>query len=369
MAIEAAPTVRDSLVAAMDTVVEQPAPAAPAEAAPVDAAPAAPQTPEAKPAAVETEAQKAERLRNEDGTFAKGKAPEKPKSEAAVATPAEPPKPKVPRPSSWKKELEPHWDTLAPEVQAYVRERESQYATGVSTYKTEADRAKDVMASLAEFEPILQERGVQVSQWLKNLGHADRTLSYGSPQDKVQQVARIIQGYGVDAQALFAVLSGQQPQYAQQQQPMQPPQPRFSPQDIEKVVEQKLLSQRAASDYESFTKATNADGTPKYPYLEDVKGTMAGLLQAGLAQDYPSAYDAAVRLPQHANIWEVLQQQQNAKTEAERVQAATATAQRARSQAVSVKSATPTVTPAPAGAKDRRSMIADAFDAATVNRV
>src|SRR3990167_1686999 len=118
MPIEAAPTVRDALVSAMETVmpetppVETPAPAA--ATPPVEA--------KETPAPVETEAQKTERLRNEDGTFAKGKAPEK-KGEAApaaVVAPAEPLKPKVPRPSSWKKELEGHWDGLPHEVQAYV---------------------------------------------------------------------------------------------------------------------------------------------------------------------------------------------------------------------------------------------------------
>ena len=367
MPIEAAPTVRDSLVSAMETVMPETPPA-------VTTTPAADTPPpaevKAETAPVETEAQKTERLRNEDGTFAKGKAPEKKldAAPAAAVVPAEPSKPKVPRPSSWKKELEAHWDGLPHEVQAYVGQREREYATGVSTYKTEADRAKDVMTTLSQFEPELQRRNVPVAQWLSNLGNADRTLSFGSPQDKVQQVARIIQGYGVDAQALYQLLSGQQPQYQQVAQPVQQ-QPAFDPKEVEKVIEQKFLSQRAASDYEAFTKATNADGQPKYPYVEDVKGTMAGLLQAGLAQDYASAYDAAVRLPQHANIWEVMQKQQTVQIQAATVQATADTAKRARSQAVSVKSSTPTTTPAPTGNKSLRDQISETFDSVTAGRV
>jgi hypothetical protein len=357
MPIEAAPTVRDSLVSAMETVMPETPVETPAADTPLV---------EAKEtvAPVETETQKTERLRDEEGKFVKGKAIPR-----AVETPpvVEPPKPKVPRPSSWKKELESHWETLAPEVQAYVGQREREYATGVSTYKTEADRAKDVMSTLSQFEPELQKSNVPVAQWLSSLGNADRTLSFGSPQDKVQQVARIIQGYGVDAQALYQLLSGQQPQY--QQAAQRPPQPQFSRQDIEKAVEQKFVSRQAASDYEAFTKAKNPDGQEKYPYLEDVKGTMAGLLQAGLAQDYPSAYDAAVRLPQHANIWEVMQKQQTTQTQAATVQAATETAKRARSQAVSVKSSTPTTTPAPDKAKGLRDQLSESWDAVTAGRV
>lgn len=365
MPIEAAPTVRDSLVSAMETVL----PETPVEA-PVQAADTPPPA-ETKAAPVETEQQKADRLRDEKGRFVEGKAPEK-KAEAApaVATaPAEPPKPKVPRPSSWKKELEQHWESLPPEVQAYVGQREREYATGVSTYKTEADRAKDIMATVAQFEPDLQRHKIPVSQWLTNLGNADRTLSVGSPQDKVMQVARIIQGYGVDAQALYQLLSGQQPQYQQVAQPMHQQQPVFDPKEVEKVIEQKWIAKQAENDYAAFSKAANADGSPKYPYLEDVKGTMAGLLQAGLAQDYPSAYEAAVRLPQHANIWEVMQKQQTVQKTAETVQAATETAKRARSQAVSVKSSTPTPTPAPDGKKGLREQLSESWESVTASRV
>src|SRR3990167_5752658 len=265
MPIEAAPTVRDALVSAMETVM----PETPA----VPSAPAADTPPPAEgktePAPVETEAQKTERLRNEDGTFAKGKAPEK-KVEAApavVAAPAETPKPKVPRPSSWKKELEAHWDTLPPEVQSYVGQREREYATGVSTYKTEADRAKDVMTVVSQFEPALQQHGVPVTKWLQDMGNAHHTLALGAQPDKVQMVARIIQGYGVYAQALYQVLSGQQPQYkespAAQQPAQQPQQPRMTEKEIEKVVEQKMLSERAATEYKAFSEAKDEHGNPK----------------------------------------------------------------------------------------------------------
>ncbi len=358
MALTPAPTVQESLIAAMDKVI-------PAETPAETPAPALTEV-KAETPPPETEAQKAERLRDEKGRFVEGKPESKP-AEAKVVVPAAAPKPKVPRPSSWKKELESHWDTLAPEVQSYVTQREREYATGVSTYKTEADRAKDVMGIISNFEPVLQQDGIDIKRWLQEMGIAHHTLARGTPQDKVYQTARIIQSYGVDAQALFQVLSGQQPQGYQQVQPQrQQPQP----QDIEQIVEEKLLNRQATSDYKAFTEAKDEHGNPKYPYFEDVKGTMAGLLQADLAQDYPSAYEAAVRHPRHANIWEALQTQQSAQKEAERIAAATATAQRARSQAVSVKSSTPSATAPTEGPKGRRDTIADAFDAAvTPSRV
>ena len=370
MTIEAAPTVRDSLVAAMETVE------APADTETVAAPPPVETPAETLPPAGETEAQKAERLRDEKGRFVEGKVVTPKEAAKLVAAPAaaappvvEAPKIKVPRPTSWKKELESHWDTLPPEIQSYVNQREREYATGVSTYKSEADRAKDVMSAIAPFEPHLQKFGVPVNKWINDLGTAHHNLALGSQQDKVQQVVRIIQGYGVDAQALFDLMSGKQPQYKAEAQRQAPQQQSLTQQDIEKVVEQKLLNDRAAAEYKAFSEAKDEAGQSKYPHFEEVKGTMAGLLQADLAQDYPSAYEAALRHPRHANIFEAVQQQHAALKEAERVKVAQAAATRARSQAVSVKSSTPTTLAPQAGQKGLREQLAESFDAVTASRV
>lgn len=362
----AAPSLRDSLVSAIETV----------ESAPVDTAPPADTPPADAPKAeaaapVETEAQKAERLRDEKGRFVEGKPEPKKEAPKAEAAPVAPPKPKVPRPSSWKKELEPHWESLAPEVQAYVGQREREFATGVSTYKGEADRAREVMQAIDRFTPELQKHNIPVTKWITDLGTAHHTLALGSPQDKVQQVVRIIQGYGVDAQALFDLMSGKQPQYQGAA-----PQPSLTPQDIERVVEQRLQKEKneamtkdAEAQLKAFTDAKDEKGQAKYPYFDDVKGTMAGILQAGLAQDYPSAYDAALRMPQHSNIWDAMQKQQTQQTTGQEVEAKKQAAAKARSQAVSVKSSTPTVAPPADGKKGLRATISEQFDKVGASRV
>lgn len=352
MPIEAAPTVRESLVSAMETVTEAPPVETPAPA-PVEEVKA-----EAPP--VETEAQKAERLRDEKGRFVEGKQEAKPEPKAAPAP--KPATPKPPRPSSWKKELEPHWETLPPEVQSYIGEREKQYATGVSTYKTEADRARDVMGVVSQFQPTLDKFGVPVTKWLTDLGNAHHALALGSPQDKAAQVARIIQGYGVDVNVLGQILQGQQP-IPQAQVPQQP---QFSPADIEATVEKALLNKEVNQKWNAF-QADVSGG--KYPHFETVKETMAGLLQSGLAEDYPSAYEAALRHPRHADIYEALQQQQAEQKEAERAAAQKAQVGRARSQAVSVKSSTPSAMTQASGPKGLRDHISDAFDKVTSGRV
>jgi hypothetical protein len=368
MPISAAPTVRESLESAMENVVDTPAPGIPAQEAPAPKADIKAETPQAP--AQETEEQKAERLRNKDGTFAKGK-PEQVKP-AEPAKPAEPVKPKAPRPSSWKKDLEGQWDALVPEVQAYIGQREKEYATGVSTYKNEADRAKGVMSALSEFEPLLQQHGIQADKWIASMGQAHRILATGTPQDKVTMMQQIIANNRIPVQLAIQDAQGQW-QLLGQAQP-QPQQPQISQQDIDariqRTVNDSLANNRAEHEYKAFTEARNEKGESKYPHFEAVKATMAGLLQAELAQDYPSAYEAALRMPQHAELWNAMQQQQASEKEAERLAAAKAQVGRARSQAVSVKSSTPTaLTQQTDGKKDLRGTLSDAFDTVTSGRV
>ena len=359
MPIQAAPTVRESIEAAVETV------ATPVVDAPVIDAPA-PEAVAETVSATPTEQPKDDRPRDKDGKFVKvDEKPADDKAPPAAAAPApaqaQPPeKPKAPRPSSWKKELEPHWDTLAPEVQAYVTEREKQYATGVSTYKGEADRAKGVMEAVNQFAPMLQKMNIEPSHWIKNLGVAHHFLANGTPQEKVQTVADIIRNNRIDAQALVQLLSGQQPTFQQPQgQPTPLPQAPQQPVDINAAVQEALDKRQVEDIYKAFT-ADVAAG--KYPHFADdeVKGTMAGLLQAGLAQDYPSAYEAALAMPKHKHL--ATPAPAAAPVVPDPAVARQAQAARARSQAVSVKSSTPSTMAQPTGKRSLRDELSASVD-------
>lgn len=350
--IEAQTTLRDDLLASFDQVESG------------DVATDAPPIETAAPE--ETEEQKAQRARDEAGRFAKEpekKAEVKPEVKPAAQEAAPAPAPKKPRPSSWKKDFDPHWDTFAPEVQDYIHQRESEFAKGVSTYKQEAEHARALNEVIAPFMPVIQQHGVQPTQLIGNLLSAHQNLALGSPQDKVMMGAKLIKDYGIDPQQLFQVLSGQ----AQYQQPqMQRPQPQLEPQNIERIVEEKLLAKEIDSEYKRFM----TEVPEKYPHYEAVKETMAGLLQAELAQDYKSAYEAALRHPRHSAIFEQEQQQRLQQEQAATDAKKQGVVNRARSQAVSVKSSTPSGTMTTVKATNSlRDDIASAFESVASSRV
>ena len=75
----------------------------------------------------------------------------------------EPQKPAISRPTTWKKEYLPIWDKLttgqqlSPEealkLAEYSNQREAEYKKGVSTYRTEAERAKEIFKALDPYMP------------------------------------------------------------------------------------------------------------------------------------------------------------------------------------------------------------------------
>jgi hypothetical protein len=366
-AVESGATLRDTLTDAFETV-EAAQPSTVGTEAPASS----------KIAAPETQAQKDERARDEAGKFVKteskvatpqaqkpnatlssGTAPQVP---AAVAsTPAD-----IPRPASWKKDYEAHWGALAPELKQYIQQREKEYQGGVSTYKAEAENARQLNEAIAPFTQLLQQHGREPTEMIRTLFTAHQRLALGSPQDKVQMGVKLIQDYGIDPQALFQVLSGQQPQYQQHQPQSQYQQAAQQPQDIERVVEQALMKKEISNEYQRFI----TEAPEKYPHYEQVKDTMAGLLQAELAKDYASAYEAALRMPKHADLFEAQQSQQREQEEANARAQTQATVDRARAKTVSVRPATPSGTMTSGKANPSlRDSLSEAFDTVTSSRV
>lgn len=293
----------------------------------------------------ETSEQREIRERDEAGRFkaAATKAPVAPA--APVVPPVEAPAPRK-APSSWKKDYWEAYGALDPKLADYIAQREEQFASGVSTYKQEAERAKELFDAIAPFQADLQQHGVQPAQWLRQLGGAHQMLVKGTPEQKLQAFHKLAQDYRVPVDALLDPNVRQQFLNRQQQQP-QP--------DVGQLVEEKFMQVRAQTEIEQFA------SDPAHEHFEAVKETMRQLLAAGLAPDLKSAYDKAVRMDP-----ELFEREQLRTQEAAEKQRRDAEAQRvakARANVSSVKSATPTGPAGGSGKKDLRSTLEEAVDA------
>lgn len=283
------------------------------------------------------------RTRDESGRFAKGD--EKPADVVAESTE---PKPARKAPSSWKKDYWGNWEKLGadPELaplQDYIEQRESEFAKGVSTYREEAMRSKELQEAIAPFVPVLQQHGLNPAQQVRNLMGAHQALAMGSPEQKLQMFQRLATEYGVPLQGLA---SGQ-----------------ADPQQFQVLSEINSLKQQLGSFQQSAQQREQAEIASRIEafksnasHFEDVRASMAGLLQAGMATDLQDAYEKAVRLD--PAIWEKVQAE---KAQAQ-AQAAAKTVANKKATAVSPRSSAPTGRVAVAGGNDIRSALGAAFE-------
>lgn len=287
---------------------------------------------QAEAAPVETAQEKADRVRDDAGRFAKNDTKDSVK--AAVTAPiTAPPAPVVPEPvsapASWKKEYWDHFKALPPDVQKYIGERENQFQSGVSTYKQEAERAKELWGAIAPFTEDLQKYNVNPSQWITQLGTVHQRLAKGSIEDKVATLKWVAQSYNIPLQA---IQTGQIDPMTQQLHPLQ---------ETVRQLEGKLNSfqEQAQQQEQAKLQSEIQEFAVKNPHYEAVRSQMAGLLQSGMADNLQSAYDKALRL--NDDLWQQSQQDKaKADAEKQRQEAATRVAN-ARSKTVSVRSDTP----------------------------
>lgn len=302
------------------------------------------------------------RARDEAGRFAP-----KLKEEAApiekVAPAQQPVDPlQALRPTTWKKEYLPLWDKaatgqgLTPEewkkLAEYNGQRENEYKTGVSTYKTEAENAKQLQEAITPFLPELQAHGIAPNVWIKNLGTAHYTLAKGSPEQKLTMFRQLAQQYGVPLGAVMQDPQQVPPIVHELMAQINELKTKFSGVD---VWRQQQETTSLTSEIAKFQDAT------KYPHFPVVREQMAQLLESGLAHDLDTAYETAKWMVPAARDAEQLRlQEQSAKP---------AAAARARAAAVSPRSATPSGQVATSGAKDRRTQLEENFDSLGGGRV
>jgi len=282
------------------------------------------ETVEATPEVVESEVtETSDKPRDESGKFKSTKEVEATPSEVQEEVVAES-KPAKPRPSSWKKDYEESWGKLDPTLQDYISQREADFAKGVSTYKNQWDQAQPILSTIEKFAPVLQQNGVDPAQWINNLGTAHQTLVYGNPDQKLQMFAQLANDYGVDLNVLTGG-QGVSPQFSMIAQELS--QIKNQWQQFQSMQEQQEQTQ-LKGEIESFSKDK--------PYFDDVRETMAGLLQNNMASDLNTAYDKAIRL--HDDIWQKIQSEQVKSSQTEQKSRIAAV----KAKAISPKSSSPT---------------------------
>jgi hypothetical protein len=307
------------------------------------------------PEVVESEAvevESSEKPRDESGKFKKANTESSQESSLNEVSAESEFKPAKPRPSSWKKDYEESWGKLDPTLQDYITQRESDFAKGVSTYKNQWDQAQPILSTLEKFAPTLQQNGIDPAQWINNLGTAHQTLVFGNPDQKLQMFAQLANDYGVDLNGLTGGQSAS-PQFSMIAQELSQIKNQWQQfQSQQEQMEQTQLK----GEIESFSKDK--------PYFDEVRETMAGLLQNNMASDLNTAYDKAVRL--NDDVWQKIQSEQIKSSQTEQKSRLALV----KAKAISPKSSSPTANMSIGGKgnnlRDQLASIVDTFSSENI---
>lgn len=242
----------------------------------------------------ETTEQKADRLRDEQGRFAKNAAPDQTPedSEPPPAVEAQPDPvaaPSVPpdlQRLGLRKEEADAFAKADPAVQAAFIRRSDEMHKGIEQFRSKAQFGHEMEQAIAPFSATIQALGVHPAKAVNNLLVADHALRYGSPQQKMEMFNKIAREYGIDP----ATIPQQEPQYVD---------PNVSQLQTQLQQMQSWILQRNAAEQQREQQALNSEiagfaNDPANKHFQAVKLDMAGLLQSGMAKDLKDAYEKAI---------------------------------------------------------------------------
>ena len=302
MSEENAPSLRDTISAAVETA-ESSAPEAPAsdqpEASPASESPQQFTTSEASPAAKSEE----KPYLAEEKDAPTGKLPET--AEKAAKTEAVKPEEAAARarvdrpPASWKGDARSEWNKLPLPVRQEVLRRERDIDNQLRQYAGLKGFSDEYARMVQPYLPRMQSLGMNPITAAKNLFEADRVLSSASKVGRAEYLAKIIQDYDIDIPTLDSVLSGRVTQQNEPQSVIQ--------REIERALQpvlgfmQQQQNQQRSVEMQQQQKADEMVGNmatdPNFPYYEELREDMADMIDLaaarGLALTLPQAYARA----------------------------------------------------------------------------
>ena len=211
------------------------------------------------------------------------------------------------------------WGKVPKAVKEAVMQREKDFAVGIQRYAENAKRAQQMDQALAPYAQYFAMNQQSPSQGIKQVLSTAANLQMGSPQQRAQTVAKMINDFGVDVPLLDKILtgtateqreSGVDPRIQQQIDAAIAP---FRQREQQFLQAQQEQQRREAAEAGQTVNQFGDD--PKNEFYRDVRGDMADILDMaanrGRQMTMKEAYDKACMLnPEIARIIQSRQTQQ-----------------------------------------------------------
>lgn len=217
----------------------------------------------------------------------------------------------TPAPTSWNAQAREHWDNLPKNLKEYVHERERQFATAIQRNTESAKFGDHVSHVLRPFEAVMQMEGADPIQAIHGMALTASTLRMGTPSQKAQMIAKMVNDYGVDIQHLDSALVGEEIATPEETRMMQMVQQQLQPmQQFMQNYQQNQQMQGSSVDSEiqEFQNDSNNE------FFSDLRELMGDIIEMnskrGKSLTLQESYDIACKMdPTVSNILENRQAQ------------------------------------------------------------
>lgn len=187
------------------------------------------------------------------------------------------------------------WKDTPIEIRNEMARREKNYEQGIMKYAEDAKRAQAVDAMVQPYQQYLAMAGQPPADTIGNLLQTASVLQMGSPQQRAQQVAQIINQFGVDIAMLDSLLAGSEPpppapeQYVQQavQQAIQPYQQFMSQFEQQQHMQHQQKMAQMQTELGQFEQT--------HEFYKDVRADMADILDLAAARNMDMPLEEAYR--------------------------------------------------------------------------
>ncbi len=193
-------------------------------------------------------------------------------------------------PKTWTKAALEKWATVDPTVQAEVLKREEDFMRGIGQYKEKADLGDRYDKVVEPFRGVLAAENIDPVQLFQSFSANHYLLTRGTPQQKLELTANLIQGYGIDFAALSEFIGSAD---------RSAPDPELVALRRELAEIKGSLTQRATAETEAtrgqiVQEIETFGKDPSHPYFDELSEDIAKLVETGLATSLQEAYDKAV---------------------------------------------------------------------------
>lgn len=194
------------------------------------------------------------------------------------------------------------WKDTPKAVKEAMAKREIDFATGMQKNAEGAKRAQQMDQTLAPYQQYFAMNGGPAAS-LQNLLQAGAGLQMGTPNQKAELIAGLINQFGVDITALDAVLVGKPPaaeaqQSSEVQQQIDTALEPYKQQQAQQQQQQQQAQQAQQQTISDEVTAFSAD--PQNEFYNDLKGDMADILDLAANRGKPmtmaQAYNTAKQL-------------------------------------------------------------------------